>query len=83
MPLSKEALESKCRDMEVSPHSEFIPTLVMKLWHANGRPQNALPVDLMPRERLEDKVGLGILPLLESVGVGCLSFPLTKTSPWS
>ena len=75
MPLSKAELEAKCREWDVSPCSEYIPTLAMKLSHAMGRPQNALPLNLVPMERPEDKVGLGTLPLLESVGSGLPKFP--------
>ena len=61
--------------MDVPTTSQYIPTLAMKLYHAGGRLQNALPVDLLPQEKPDDKIGLGIFPLLESVGSGTTKFP--------
>ena len=47
----------------------------MKLNFAKGKLQNALPLDLVPAERPEDRVGLGVLPILESIGSASPVFP--------
>ena len=47
----------------------------MKLFYVKGKMVNALPLDLVPVERPEDKVGLGILPILESIGSSSPVFP--------
>ena len=73
VPLSIDELMEKLRGMEMEPSSPCVPTIAMKLHFSKGKLQNALPVDLMPTERLDDKVGLGVFPLLESVGLGMSS----------
>ena len=75
IPLAKDELLEKLRGMEMEPSSPCVPTIAMKLHFSKGKLQNALPVDLMPAERVDDKVGLGVFPLLESVGAACPKFP--------
>ena len=75
IPLAKDELLEKLRGMEMEPSSPCVPTIAMKLHFSKGKLQNALPVDLMPAERVDDKVGLGVFPLLESIGAACPKFP--------
>ena len=59
----------------MQPSSPHIPTIALKLHCNRGKLQNGLPMDLMPSEQLDDKVGLGVFPLLESIGSMTPKFP--------
>ena len=75
VPMAKAELMTKLRDMELEPSSPYIPTVALKLFFTKGKLVNALPLDLVPAERQEDRVGLGVLPLLESIGSSSPAFP--------
>ena len=66
--MSVEELAVRAGECEVNIDSHLIPTLAMKLWHAQGKWNNGLPMDFLPLEKASDRVGLGHLPLIESVG---------------
>ena len=55
--------------------SPSIPTVAMKLACVKEKWQNALPMDLLPQEEEGNFVGLGHLPMLESVGSRHANFP--------
>ena len=63
------------RELEMEPSSPHIPTIALKLHSVRGKLQNALPLELMPTEQLDDGVGQGIFPLLESIGSRSTKFP--------
>ena len=77
VPLSKPELEDwlKGLDVDTDLSSHLIPTVTMKLAFSKGRWQNALPMDLLPQEEDDEGVGLGHLPLLESIGARNPVFP--------
>ena len=75
VPVSKGELEDRVKDRDLELSSPKIPTVAMKLMFLKGKWQNALPIDLLPREEAGDKVGLGHLPLLESIGSRNPVFP--------
>ena len=75
IPMSKENLLARLREAEVESSSPAIPTVALKLWFSKGKLQNALPLDLIPTERPEEKVGFGTFPLLESIGNMTPKFP--------
>ena len=52
--------------MELDSH--LIPTMALKLGYANGKPVNFALADFMPNESENDRVGLGVFPLLEAIG---------------
>ena len=68
VPLGKEELTEKVLESGMEMNSTLIPTIAMKLWFSRGIPQNGFPVVFLPSERASDKVGLGHLPLFETVG---------------
>ena len=67
-PQEKDKLVEKLIEMEELPESQHVPTVAMKLWVANGKYQNGFPLDFLPVEQKEDRIGLGHLPLLECIG---------------
>ena len=68
IPISKDELKEKVQDSGMEMNSPLIPTIAMKLWFSRGIPQNGFPIVFLPTERSSDKVGLGHLPLFETVG---------------
>ena len=68
VPVSKDHLREQVEDEILTLDSPLIPTLLLKLGWARGRPVNGCPLGLIPSERQEDRVGLGVLPLIESIG---------------
>ena len=76
--MHKDDLESKLNDVDLAMDSPYIPTLVMKLGFRGGKLQNSLPLDLLPAEKADDKIGFGTLPLLESLGSVLPKFPETE-----
>ena len=75
VPMTKEELREKVEACDAEIDSELVPTIALKLGWAKGKPLNGYLVDLMPHEREEDKVGLGVLPLLETIGSSNPSLP--------
>ena len=75
VPVSRERLMEMVRELEMEPSSPHIPTITLKLHSVRGKLQNALPLELMPTEQLDNGVGLGIFPLLESIGSRSTKFP--------
>ena len=75
VPFSKAILEAKVADMGFTLSSPHCPTVAMKLLTIGGRSWNAKPVDFLPTEKDTDCVGVGHLPLLESIGDGNPVFP--------
>ena len=75
VPLSKLDLEAKVTEADLDLSSPKIPTLAMKLAFVKGRWQNAMVMELLPQEEVGDKVGLGHMPLLESIGSRNPVFP--------
>ena len=78
IPLSREELQGKVGEWEVDLASPLIPTVALKLFRMGGRWQNALPMDLLPKEEEGDNVGIGHFPLLESVGAEEPFFPTNE-----
>ena len=64
IPLAKEDLLVKLRELEIEENSPRVPTVAMKPYFFKGKYQNALPIDLIPAEQPDDRIGLGVLPLL-------------------
>ena len=75
IPISKEELIEKVEEVGLELTSPFIPTVAMKLGFSRGKPQNGLPIALLPAEQKEDKVGLGHLPLVEVIGTTSPKLP--------
>ena len=75
VPVSKERLHEILREQDLLPSSPHIPTIALKLHSNRGKLLNALPLDLMPSEQLDDRIGLGVFPLLECIGSMNPKFP--------
>ena len=68
VPMTKDDLKRRVEECGSDLDSSLVPTIALKLGFLRGKPQNGCIVDFMPAERPEDKVGLGVLPLLEAIG---------------
>ena len=75
IPLAKLDLEAKLLEMDVDMVSSLVLTVAMKLGYTDNVYRNGLTLDLLPTEKPSDSVGLGHLPLLESVGATNPVFP--------
>ena len=70
VPMGKEALREKMEEGDLDLDSPLVPTIALKLWYAKGKLQNGFPVVFLPGEKVTDKVGLGVLPIIEAIGSG-------------
>ena len=77
IPLAKDALQEKLVSLGSSLLAPRIPTIGVKLLQQGNRSFLSLPIPLAPTEPTGERLGLGHLPLLESVGVGQVNFPIT------
>ena len=68
VPVDKVALREKAMEGGLDLDSPLIPTVALKLWWFKGTLRNGYPSLLLPSEGRDDKVGLGVLPLIESIG---------------
>ena len=75
IPFDKASLDKKVAEAGSTLSSPNCPTVAMKLLAIGGRSWNARPVDLLPRETESDRVGMGHLPLIESIGSGSYTLP--------
>ena len=73
--MKKTELEDRLSDMQADLKSPFIPTIAMKLGLLRGKLCNGLGLAMMPMEDPQDKVGLGVYPLLECVGTASPVLP--------
>ena len=78
VPISKDDLRTRLEDMGADLSSPNIPTIALKLGFSKGVHTNGLLLTLMPTEDPQDKVGLGHVPLLESIGSMAPTFPDTE-----
>jgi hypothetical protein len=75
VPFSKANLSALCEAAGSTMMSPNCPTVAIRLFSRQGKLWNAHPIDLLPVELPEDKLGLGHLPLVEAIGAGLVVFP--------
>ena len=75
LPFSKAVLDGKVKACGRTLEAATIPTVALKLFKSGNKWTNGHPIKLLPTEGPRDKIGLGVLPLIEIIGAGRPNFP--------
>ena len=75
VPFLKDELHTIVTSAGCGLQSASIPTIALSLTSVKNKPVLALPIAMLTKEGLRDKVGLGLYPLFEHIGPGEVAYP--------